>query len=200
MTAPPAVRVVIARCDGRDPHRAGDAQLRRLLAAVLRCPPTAVPLVTSPSGRPEVAGGAGPWGSISHTADLVVAAVSTVGPIGVDAERLDRVPLPPARLWLAPAERRTGREDHGALVRRWTAKEAVAKALGRGLAAPLSAIVVTDDTTAVAPNGTRWTLRARTVDDRVAVTLAIPAGAPPTRWTPGSAAVTIVDTGEGGSG
>lgn len=78
--------------------------------------------------------------SVSHTADASAVAVSIEHPVGVDVERLDAArfagvadvaPTPAEReQWQRLPDRRRLR----ALAERWTAKEAVTKALGTGLA------------------------------------------------------------------
>jgi 4'-phosphopantetheinyl transferase len=84
--------------------------------------------------------------NLSHTAQMVAAAVTRAGNIGIDVEAIDRVPPDPvsfADAHFAPdeaaglralADDRSIRER---FVRLWTLKEAVVKATGRGLAQPL---------------------------------------------------------------
>lgn len=153
------------------------AQLRRLLAAELECRPRDVPLHTPRSGPPEI-GDCDLRASISHTDGRVVLAVSPTTEIGVDVERLDRTPLPPEEAWLSTEERRrfeplSGSHRHRALVQTWTAKEAVAKALGSGLATPLRAIDVDRDV-ARGPGGMVWRLYLIDVGPRHVATLALP--------------------------
>ncbi|WP_433319772.1 4'-phosphopantetheinyl transferase family protein [Micromonospora sp. CA-269861] len=77
--------------------------------------------------------------SVSRTAGLVVVAARRAGAVGVDVERIRPLPaLALARRWFPPAELAwlVDRPEAGRTVdflRLWTAKEAVGKALGRGL-------------------------------------------------------------------
>ncbi|TDW17042.1 4'-phosphopantetheinyl transferase family protein [Kribbella kalugense] len=97
-------------------------------------------LISSPSlhhdsdGRPHVPGLAV---SLSHTHDLVVVAAAADGPIGVDVEELHpREVRELANRWFAPEEldwMSTQSSQLKAFLLLWTAKEAVGKALGRGL-------------------------------------------------------------------
>jgi phosphopantetheinyl transferase len=119
------------------------AGLRQILGAALQLPPIQVPLILSESGKPGLAP---PFDSIhfnlSHCSSLAVVAVGIDGPVGIDLEPLDRAQdlleceetfCHPAEIQSLPAEipRRAGQ-----LLRIWTAKEAVLKALGTGLTHP----------------------------------------------------------------
>lgn len=91
-------------------------------------------------GRPRVrAEGRTVHVSVSHTADASAVAVSTEHPVGVDVERIDAARFTGVEdVALTPAEREQwqrlpDRRRLRALAERWTAKEAVTKALGTGL-------------------------------------------------------------------
>ncbi|MEH0819991.1 MULTISPECIES: 4'-phosphopantetheinyl transferase family protein [unclassified Micromonospora] len=95
-----------------------------------------------PDGRPWVRAGAGSLPvSVSHAEGVVVVAARPAGPVGVDVERRRALPaLALAHRWYAPPETRwLGDLPDAARVEAflllWTAKEAVGKALGRGLRA-----------------------------------------------------------------
>jgi 4'-phosphopantetheinyl transferase len=87
-----------------------------------------------PGGRPEVPGLAV---SISHTHHLVVVAAAVAGPVGVDLEEVyPRQVQELADRWFALEELAWMSSQPNQLdgfLRLWTAKEAVGKALGRGL-------------------------------------------------------------------
>lgn len=159
----------------------GRALLREALADALGLPPAEVPLADM-VGRPVLEASDGPACSLAHTTGLVVVAIATGHPaVGVDVEAAGRWPLPPARTWLtadeldqlpAPDDDTTRR----AWVRRWTAKEAVAKALGTGLGTPLVAITVDGDRATVTGHApAAWSLHH--LDDRPdhIVAVAVPA-------------------------
>lgn len=82
--------------------------------------------------------------NLSHTAGMVVCAVTCLGPIGVDVERVRmREYLDVARRFFAPdevqqLERLPEHERRSAFFRFWTLKEAYIKALGKGLSVDLS--------------------------------------------------------------
>lgn len=125
-------------------HVQARAALRRLLGRTLGIAAADVPLSAGPQGKPELAHG--PAFNLSHAGDhayLAVADTSAVSPatasLGIDIERcLPAGPLPP---WLtlacdddeADAIRRAP-DPLSALMMHWTAKEAVLKALGTGIA------------------------------------------------------------------
>lgn len=124
-------------------HVQGRAPLRHALAAYLGVGVSEVALIDGPHGRPQLA----PWldQSIgfnwSHSGDRALLAVARGITPGVDVERLRQRPRA-----LAIAERFFSREESAALaalpsdelalsfLELWTAKEAVTKAIGRGIA------------------------------------------------------------------
>ncbi|MGW1061478.1 4'-phosphopantetheinyl transferase family protein [Micromonospora rubida] len=77
--------------------------------------------------------------SVSHAGDAVVVAARRAGPVGVDVEACRELPaVALARRWYAPEEAawladRPAERRAEAFLLLWTAKEAVGKALGRGL-------------------------------------------------------------------
>ena len=112
------------------------ANLRQILGQAIRTPPHQVPLVYSEHGKPMLAP---PYDSLhfnlSHCADRAIIALCTDGPLGVDLESLDRAQdllecettfCHPREISMLPVER-TARASQ--LLRIWTAKEAVLKAL-----------------------------------------------------------------------
>lgn len=129
----------------RLPHRRGDDRsvLAALLAAYLGVPAATLAFVTGPHGKPALAPPhdrlAFSW---SHSGEYALAAVGRDVALGVDLEQIR--PRPRA---LELAERYFAAEEAAALralsdeegrtrafFALWTAKEAVLKALGRGLA------------------------------------------------------------------
>jgi 4'-phosphopantetheinyl transferase len=116
------------------------ALLRTAVAPYLGCPAHEVRLAPDGRGRPVLPDAPGVHISLAHTAGCCAVAVSTVGPVGVDVERVRPVSLPDglARRVLAPAElaewdRVTAADRTRWLLRRWTWKEALLKAEGTGL-------------------------------------------------------------------
>ncbi|MGW7820222.1 4'-phosphopantetheinyl transferase superfamily protein [Streptomyces puniciscabiei] len=121
-----------------------------LVAAHTSCPPDRQAWARDERGRPVLARPGGLHVSLSHAQAVVAAALSWDAPVGVDVERLR--PLAArgalARAALSESERQAVDElpegDRDAQVLRfWTRKEAVAKALGTGLATDLRGIVTT---------------------------------------------------------
>lgn len=120
--------------------------LRALLGAYLGLEPTRVRLEEGPHGKPALRArrGARPLHfSVSHSGGLAVLAFSADGPVGVDVERLRPMPnaLRLAERYLTRRERARVRWARGpaarsrAFLEAWTAKEALLKATGDGLAA-----------------------------------------------------------------
>ncbi|MFS8200181.1 4'-phosphopantetheinyl transferase family protein [Streptomyces sp. CWNU-52B] len=114
--------------------------LRHTAARALSEAPDAVELAYKPEGRPYLRGCEQLDISLSHTAELMVAGVTSRGLLGVDVERVARplagtglesevcTPHERSLLEALPAESR-----NSALVRLWTLKEAYTKAIGQGL-------------------------------------------------------------------
>ena len=99
--------------------------------------------------------------SISHTDDLVVAIVSNL-PIGIDVERVRRIPH--HRIDRVFTEREIARitaasAPDPAFFFLWTRKEALLKALGTGFQGGPKGIEVLEDT--VVADGIRWHLATR---------------------------------------
>ncbi len=131
-------------------YAAAHALLRRALGASLELSAAALHFSRDQMGKPFLRTPTpGPIDfSLSHTEGMVAVAISHTGPVGVDVEAIDQKSVP-RQDWsaygLSPAE-----EAHLATLGEplqsktflalWTAREAVAKADGRGLALPLNRI------------------------------------------------------------
>jgi 4'-phosphopantetheinyl transferase len=115
--------------------------LKHTVAAALQVPADRLDLAYRLGGRPLVRGlEADVHVSLAHTGELITVAVSRDGPVGVDAEPVDRpVSWPALREQMCTpqeAERLTALPDNERardLLRLWTLKEAYTKALGQGL-------------------------------------------------------------------
>nr|WTA70668.1 4'-phosphopantetheinyl transferase superfamily protein [Micromonospora sp. NBC_00855] len=133
------VYVWVGRDTGGQPDPAA-VLVRRAGSLLLGRAETAVVLTHDREGRPVVRlDDVGLAVSVSRTAGLVVVAARRAGAVGVDVERIRSLPaLALARRWFPPTELAWlgDRPEAGRTVdflRLWTAKEAVGKALGRGL-------------------------------------------------------------------
>jgi 4'-phosphopantetheinyl transferase len=138
--------------DDRERFLRGRAALRLLLAHWLGMAPQAVPLLTGPHGKPHCPGG--PAFNLSHSGDLILLALHSQRPVGVDVEQ-ERPGLnwrPIAQRVLTPAqcealERQPAAEAPAAFLGAWCRLEAQLKARGDGLAGlgrPLPAMPVWD--------------------------------------------------------
>ncbi|TDD13009.1 4'-phosphopantetheinyl transferase superfamily protein [Kribbella turkmenica] len=116
---------------GPDQHAAGRDLLLELAGMLLDRP---AELRYEPAGRPLVGGLAV---SISHSRNLVAAAASPTGRIGIDIEDIcPREVSGLARRWFDPSELDWMAQQPDELIaflHLWTAKEAVGKARGQGL-------------------------------------------------------------------
>lgn len=131
----------------------GRAALRWLLGYRLRIDPRDVPIKRDARGRPQLADMALDF-NVSHTRDVALVAISDIAGarIGVDVEheerRVDHVGL--ARKFLTAREQEslagfTGDAHRRAFLQRWTCKEAMSKATGDALSAPLRQLDVEID-------------------------------------------------------
>ena len=119
------------------------AALRQILGEEIGMKPVEVPLIFSEFGKPLLAP---PFDSIhfnlSHCPDLAIVALGNDGPLGVDIESTSRASelLGCENSFCHPEEIRSLSADPDAravqLLRIWTAKEALLKALGTGLSQP----------------------------------------------------------------
>jgi len=129
---------------------ASRAAVRHILAGYTGQEPQDIGFRNGPNGKPFLKGShADIQFSVSHSENLSLCAVTRSAPIGVDVERIhDGVdPAALAARYFAPVETRElealpPEEAVCAFYRIWTRKEAVLKAIGAGLAAPLDAFSV----------------------------------------------------------
>ena len=170
-------------------HRfvAGRARLRSLLGEHLGRDPRALAFAQNAFGKPRLTDHPSVHFSLSHSGDRAMLAVSDQREIGIDIERvrpLDHLDL--ARRYFHPNEVaaiegvKAPDEQLLAFFRIWTLKEAVVKAIGKGLSIPLDtfdvSIATSPPTMVVAPEGAprSWWLHQTTGDYCVA--LAVPGG------------------------
>ncbi len=140
----PRRRFVIAR-----------AALRTRLGDYLDLPPRDVAISIASSGKPRLADTGDAIDlrfNLAHSADLALVAVTIGCEVGVDVERLRTVSFAEriARRYFHAAEIEAitaapSSARDAAFLRCWTAKEAVLKALGRGIAGPLGDFCVPTD-------------------------------------------------------
>jgi 4'-phosphopantetheinyl transferase len=93
-------------------------------------------------GRPRLPG-TGLHASISHAGDYAAVALSDVAPVGVDVERIGKVPYEPLLDMVCTAGERHHVADDADFCAYWTRKESVLKATGVGLSLPMTEVVVT---------------------------------------------------------
>jgi 4'-phosphopantetheinyl transferase len=123
----------------------GRLRLREMLAALLAIPPRAVPIQLGVHGKPALARGlqrSGVRFSIAHCDELMLVALSRIGEVGIDVERVrpierwarvaDRVFNPAERAKIG-REIASGDEPSAVLLRFWCRGEAELKAIGSGI-------------------------------------------------------------------
>jgi len=178
---------------------AGRGGLRAVLSAYLGCPPERVGFVYGRHGKPALAPGLtpGPFEfNLSHSGELALCAVSSVGVVGVDIEAVRPMEANGQNLvgrFFSPRERDDffslpEPERLAAFFRGWTRKEAFLKATGTGLAtvldsfdvpldpaAPPAVLRVADDPGASA----RWSLFDLDPGPGYAAALAVETGGAP---------------------
>jgi 4'-phosphopantetheinyl transferase len=164
----------------------GRALLRWTLGNALGLPPPAVPIVRGVRGRPQLAGDTGVDFNVSHTEGVALIGIARAGRIGVDVERADRDVRADglARKFLTAVEQATlaplpEAERRARFLRYWTCKEAMSKATGEGLSAPLRRLEVRLADAIELARGpapyepARWRLHAVDVPDGYLATLAL---------------------------
>jgi 4'-phosphopantetheinyl transferase len=143
--------------------------------------PRGRPVVTGPRGIPAT------WFSVSHTRGMVACAVASFERIGVDTERLCRraAVLEEGILFTQCERQSLGTLDDDRRARRnvelWTLKEAYAKAVGLGLAAPFDKMefyLEGDGATGridpcLPGSGSRWYFGCRTLETQHALAIAV---------------------------
>jgi 4'-phosphopantetheinyl transferase len=150
----------------------GDAAVRSLIARYAGVVPAALELVPGPHGKPALPAGALRF-NLSHSGGTTLVAFALGVEVGIDVEHARVVRRRAALLarCFTEAERvRLGRapDPDAALLAAWTAKEAVVKAIGRGLAYGLGRVELDLDgvqpgltgVAGAAGPATRWVLRA----------------------------------------
>src|SRR5881398_1821489 len=132
----------------RSRYVVGRIALRRVLADRLGCSPAAVRFSYGKNGKPMLEGARGHLEfNLAHCGGDAVIALTECAAVGVDIELLRPVPDVEslARLVFSDAERREleiAPDPVSAFLNGWTRKEAYVKALGLGLTAPLTEIIV----------------------------------------------------------
>lgn len=123
------------------------AALRRLLASCVRRTPESLCFAVNRHGKPRIDDEDGVEFNVSHSGSYALIALSTLGPIGVDIEHLDRR-LNVKQLGsyvFTRLERlvalQESNEAHDFLAR-WVAKESVLKALGQGISEHLQTVSI----------------------------------------------------------
>lgn len=168
--------------------------LRTLLGSLLDERPGAVALEAGPSGKPRLAGSEhGLRFNVSHSGDLGLICIAECGEVGVDVEAVRPVPsaVTLAERYFTRAEASFvdgGGVGAGAGADRrflfcWTRKEALAKAVGLGLALDLRSFAVPLDPPSgivvlKGPDGgpaERWRVLDVPVDSEHVAALALPA-------------------------
>jgi 4'-phosphopantetheinyl transferase len=178
----------LMRVRDRDRFVASHAALRCVLGALLDAEPAGLSFATGERGKPRLAHG-GPRFNLSRSHDLALVAVAADREIGVDVERV--APRGDEQLvaerFLEPGEAEllrglAGEAHTRTFFRLWSAREAIAKAAGSGIAAP--------------PQDERWSVTRLDVDPGYEAALAAE-GPPPearvvrTRWATSGAGVRI---------
>ncbi len=115
---------------------------KSVLADKLGISPHEVNIQLQPNGKPFVQGNKGIYFNLSHSADVIVLAVTEEGEIGVDVERVDRefdwmrvdsVLAPSEIEWIQENERIDPSTVYQRFFQIWTLKESYIKCTGEGM-------------------------------------------------------------------
>jgi len=181
-------RAALTRPEARDRFTAGRVLLRSTLAAATGVAPGSLALALGAHGKPALEPrilGA-PAFNLAHTADVVALALGHAPALGLDIEVLAERPSAEriARRRFAPAEAAWLADLHGeerarAFLRLWTAKEALLKALGTGIAGGLASVELAPDPDGALrlvrpPAPGPWTLLERELRPDLLAAVALP--------------------------
>lgn len=139
-----------AHCADRVRFAVTRAAVRRLLASRMGCTPAKVRLAPDRHGKPHVAGGATMPFNVTHSGGHALIAIgdgTRIDALGVDIEQCrpegQAMSILDIAFVVSEQDRiRAAADPLGALYRHWTAKEAVLKAAGVGVAEHLLAVTV----------------------------------------------------------
>lgn len=176
----------------RDRFTLSRVVLRQILGGCLGVAPGRVDFTSDAKGKPRLAEEGGIDFNLAHTADLMVLAVTRGMEVGVDVERVRRLPdsYGIARRFFTPREsdwlqQQTGEELDRAFFNLWTRKEAVLKATGAGISGGLESIELLDHDRRFVPlvshgeHGTMWALQALEPAEGFVAALALPSNTVP---------------------
>jgi len=131
---------------------ASRASLRIVLGKYLGINAAQVKFRSTSHGKPELAGDSAVHFNLSHTEGLAAIAVTRIGAVGIDVERVrdqadilelaDRFFSKKEAEWIRS---RTAPEHSASFFACWTAKEAYVKARGGGLSIPLDGFAIIPD-------------------------------------------------------
>lgn len=116
------------------------SMLRQLLSEYLQLSPAEIPITTTESGQPILAMANQPlYFNLSHSCDFIAICISQTAPLGIDIEKMQPRPfLPIAHKYFSKHENihlhglaQDAKELY--FYQLWTAKEAIAKACGKGI-------------------------------------------------------------------
>lgn len=161
--------------DDRCSYIAAHTLKRLLLSALTGRKPAELEFVAEAHGKPRLAGNETIHFNLSHTSGMSVVACSRIGPVGVDVECRSLVPIEKdaAKLVLRDDELEIveAAADRDLAFRRfWTAKEAVAKAEGKGLCMPMRDLSAVNDV--IVTSTTAWQVWQYRPSDRHLLALA----------------------------
>ena len=136
------------------PHGSAAAWRDALLAAALGCAPGSVRYARGAHGRPYVEDDDAPRYNLAHTRDRALIALARGADVGVDLEAPRRVARRAALLarFFTPNERAAidaAPDPERLLLHAWAGKEALVKAIGRGIAYGLAHVELALDAHAV---------------------------------------------------
>lgn len=113
--------------------------------------------------------------SLSHGGGMVVCAVSTAGPVGVDVEAITALKATEFGLYLSDEERAWAGNDPARFLSVWTCKEAVVKAAGSDGLAALPRVATRDGGRKALFDGRWWRAQAVALGDAHVARVAWPA-------------------------
>lgn len=157
---------------------AAHSALRQVLSQYLSIPAEQIVFTYGEQHKPFIANSNIQF-NLAHSHDLALLAITPNHSVGIDVEKMAEDKENVAKRFFHPTEvtalqEKSENERLTAFYRIWTRKEAMVKAVGKGLSIPLSSFAVSPDANVetITLEGKTWTLQSLNINPQYAAALA----------------------------